>query len=90
MGTFIAVGDEVLTAVIMKNSAFWEITLYSLLRINRRFGGTCHFHLKGRRILQARMKQIASRAICFILVNCLAYSSTLKMGAAVMFLRNVG
>jgi hypothetical protein len=37
------VGLDVLTAVPMKNSAFWDITLCSLLKINRRYGGMCHF-----------------------------------------------
>jgi hypothetical protein len=38
-------GSEVLTAVVMKSSAFWDITPCSPLRVNRRFGETCRFHL---------------------------------------------
>jgi hypothetical protein len=33
------VGFEVLTAVIMKSTIFWDITLCSPLSVNRRFGG---------------------------------------------------
>jgi hypothetical protein len=33
---------------------FWDITSCNLLKIDRRFGGTCRFHLQGRRISQAR------------------------------------
>jgi ferredoxin-thioredoxin reductase catalytic subunit len=39
--------------VVMKSSIFWDITPCSLLKINRRFGGTC-LHLQGRRISHAR------------------------------------
>jgi hypothetical protein len=38
---------EVLTAVAMKSSIFWDISLCSPLNVNRRFGGTCRFHLQG-------------------------------------------
>jgi hypothetical protein len=31
----------------MKGSTFWDITLCSLLKVNRRFGGTCHFYFLG-------------------------------------------
>jgi hypothetical protein len=34
-------GFEVLTAVSTKNSNFWDITPFSRLKANRRFGGTC-------------------------------------------------
>jgi hypothetical protein len=62
----IIVGFEVLTAEVMQSSIFWDITPCSLLKENRRFGGTCP-HLQGR----------FSRS----LVSCLAYSSTLKIEA---------
>jgi hypothetical protein len=45
---------EVLTAVVMRSSIFWDITLYSMLKINRRFGGTCCLHLHGGRTNQVR------------------------------------
>jgi hypothetical protein len=32
---------EVLTAVDMKSSSFWDITLCSPLKVNHRFGGIC-------------------------------------------------
>jgi hypothetical protein len=35
-------------------SISWNITLYSLLKFNRRFGGICHFHLHDRRMRQPR------------------------------------
>jgi hypothetical protein len=66
---------EILTAVVIKSSIFWDISSCSLLKVNRRFGGTCRLHLQGRRISQALL------ATCFILVYCLDYSSTLKMEA---------
>jgi hypothetical protein len=35
---------EVLTAVVVKSSIFWDITPCSPLSVNRRFGGTCRLH----------------------------------------------
>jgi hypothetical protein len=49
-----SVGFQVLTAVVMKNTLFWNITPCSPLKANRRFGGTCRLSLQGRRIIQAR------------------------------------
>jgi hypothetical protein len=48
---------EVLTAVIMKITIFWDKTPCSLLKVNRRFGGTYRFHLRGLRIILARNKR---------------------------------
>jgi hypothetical protein len=48
------VGFEVLTAVVMKISIFWDITPCTPLKVNRRFGGTNCLHLQGRRINQVR------------------------------------
>jgi hypothetical protein len=48
------VGFEVLKAVIMKSTIIWDLTLCIPLKVNRRFGGTYLFHLKGRRISRAR------------------------------------
>jgi hypothetical protein len=65
----------------MKSSIFWEITPCSLMKSNGSFGRTCHLHLHGRRISQARnqcktySKQVANRvdlqkiAVCFMLVS---------------------
>jgi hypothetical protein len=38
----------------MKSSIFWDITPYSPLKVNQRFGGTCRLHLQDRRISLAR------------------------------------
>jgi hypothetical protein len=47
-------GFEVLAVMVMKSSVFWDITMCSLSKVNPRVGGTCHIHLQGRRISQAR------------------------------------
>jgi hypothetical protein len=39
---------------IPKTSVFWDITPCIPLKVNQRYGGTCGFHLQGRRISQAR------------------------------------
>jgi hypothetical protein len=44
------VGFEVIIAVVMKSSVFWDITPYSPLKVNRRFRGTYWIHLQGGRI----------------------------------------
>jgi hypothetical protein len=49
-----SVGFEVLTAVIMKSTIFWDIPPCSPLKVNRRFGGAYHLHHQGRRISRAR------------------------------------
>jgi hypothetical protein len=46
------VGFEVLTAVVMKSSIFWDITSRGLLKVRRRFGGIFIIHIQGRRISQ--------------------------------------
>jgi hypothetical protein len=38
-GTQIDVGFEVVTAVVMKSTVFWDIMACSPLKVNRRFGG---------------------------------------------------
>jgi hypothetical protein len=43
------VGFEVLTAVIMKSTIYWDITLCSPLNVNRLVRGIYHLHLQGRR-----------------------------------------
>jgi hypothetical protein len=47
-------GIEVLAAVAIKSSVLRDMMPCSPLNINRRFGGTCHLPLQGRRIIQAR------------------------------------
>jgi hypothetical protein len=43
------VGFEVLTAVAMQSTIYWDITPCSPLSVNRRFGGTYCLHLHGRK-----------------------------------------
>jgi hypothetical protein len=45
------------TLTVMKRTIFLDITPCSLLKVNRRFGGTYHLHLQGRRICQARYQR---------------------------------
>jgi hypothetical protein len=51
---FKSVGFQVLTAVVMKSTIFWNIILRSLLKVNRHFRGNCRLYLQGPRISQAR------------------------------------
>jgi hypothetical protein len=45
----------------LKSSAFWDITSYSPLKINRSFGRTFRFHFQGRRIKQeTSVEQVAN------------------------------
>jgi hypothetical protein len=55
---------EVLTAVVMKSTIFWDITPCSPLKVNRRFGGMYRLHLQGRRISRGR-NQHALLVTCF-------------------------
>jgi hypothetical protein len=81
------VGFEVFTAVVMKSIIFWVVTPCSLLRCNRRSGGTYRLHLQGRRKFQQvpASKQVASlvQGACHLLTGwfLLKFSSTLKMEA---------
>jgi hypothetical protein len=43
----------------MKSSIFWDITLYSPFKINRRFGWACRLHLQFRIMSQARNQREA-------------------------------
>jgi hypothetical protein len=63
-----------------KNSIFYYRTPCSPLKVNRRFGGTCRFYLKGLRTSQAEtsVEQVAITAR-LTLVSCLAIFSTLQM-----------
>jgi hypothetical protein len=44
----VQIGSEVLTAMIVKSSIFWDITPCSPLKDNRRFRGTYRLHLQDR------------------------------------------
>jgi hypothetical protein len=48
------VGFEVLTAVVVKNTIFWDITPCSPLNASRCFGITYRLNLQGRRTSRAR------------------------------------
>jgi hypothetical protein len=75
-------GFEVLTAVVMKSSVFWDIMLCNPLKINLRFGGTYLLRIHARWISQERSQcknLVTSTSTCFMLVSSLAYSSTLKL-----------
>jgi hypothetical protein len=48
------VGFEVLTAVVLKSTIFWDITPCRPLKVNRCFGGTYRVHRQGRRISRSR------------------------------------
>jgi hypothetical protein len=80
-------GLEILTAVVMQSSVFWDIAQCSpkLTEISENHVASIL------RVEETSIKQVANRALlttCFIYVSCLAYSSTLNMETA--FLRNVG
>jgi hypothetical protein len=45
---------EVLTAVVMKNTNFWDIMLCDSLEVSRCFRGIYHHHLEGYKINHAR------------------------------------
>jgi hypothetical protein len=46
--TLYTVGFEVLTVVIMKSSIFWDVTVCSRVKVNRRFRGTYRLYFQGR------------------------------------------
>jgi hypothetical protein len=49
--TFYCVGTEILTAMVMKSSAYWDITPCSSVIVNQRFGGTYHLHFQSEKAL---------------------------------------
>jgi hypothetical protein len=57
-------GFQLLTAMVMKNSDFWDITPCRPLKANRRFGRTYCFHRQGGRINQARNQHEAGSKFC--------------------------
>jgi hypothetical protein len=67
---------EVLTAVIMKRSIFWDITLCRLFKVDRYFGGICRLRLQRRIISQGRNQS----EVCGNIAGR-AYFSTLKAAA---------
>jgi hypothetical protein len=64
LATIKDVGFDVLTAVAMQSYTFWDITPCSLLKVNRRFGGTRSRYLLGLRISHAKKKhQMGARQV---------------------------
>jgi hypothetical protein len=63
------VGFEVLTAVFMKSSTFWDVTPCSLLKVNWCFGRICCLHLQGRKISEAKNQQSLLPASCWFLAR---------------------
>jgi hypothetical protein len=65
------IGFKDVTAVIMKNTIFWDIKCCSPLKVNRRFGGKFWLHLYDRRIShernqgESRWQVICSSLICW-------------------------
>jgi hypothetical protein len=55
----VALGSEVLKAVVMKDYVFWEITPRIALKVKRRSGGICRLHVHGQGISQARERHDA-------------------------------
>jgi hypothetical protein len=49
----ITVGFEVLTAVVIKSTTFWDIAPCNQLKVSLCFGGIYHLHLQGQRISRA-------------------------------------
>jgi hypothetical protein len=46
VGQLYLLGFEVVTAVVMKSSIFWDITPYSPLKVSHRFGGIFRLHIQ--------------------------------------------
>jgi hypothetical protein len=57
-------GFEVLTAVIMKSTIFWDMTPCSPLKFNRRFGGTrLHLRIEEYATQETSVKQVVSKSL---------------------------
>jgi hypothetical protein len=48
--------SEILTAVVMSRSIFWDITQCSTLKVNWRFEGACCLHFQGWSVSQAKIR----------------------------------
>jgi hypothetical protein len=58
---------EVLTAVVMENIIFCNITQCSPLKANRCFRGTCHFLLQGQKSAEQETSVQADVSACHML-----------------------
>jgi hypothetical protein len=69
--------------MLTESTVSWDITACSLLKVNRRFGGTLCIHLQGR--ISREWYQLVSRWLdlppALTLVSFLAYFSSIKMEA---------
>jgi hypothetical protein len=84
------VGFEVLIAVVMNSTIFWDITPCSPSRARRRYGGTYRLHLQGGRINRARNKRESTLLVtCFEVGSLLFLYNDLEYGGDI-FVRNVG
>jgi hypothetical protein len=81
---------EVLTAVVMKSSIFWDIKLCSPLKYNRRFGGTCRLLPQSIRITQGTRNQHKSKWQAEIHVGFLLALFIDPEDGGDIFLQNVG
>jgi hypothetical protein len=65
---YLHVGGEVLTAVVMNSTVFWDITSCSKLKTNRRFGRIYYPRCQGRKISRTSYQTERRRqadALCF-------------------------
>jgi hypothetical protein len=70
--------SEILTAVNMKSTIFWNITPCSPLKVRRRFGESYRLHFQGQMNREKYQHERGWQAAVFTLVSYFAYS-TLKM-----------
>jgi hypothetical protein len=54
---YILIGVEILTAVTMKNTIFWDGTMCSPVQVHQHFGGMYCLHFKARRVSQISNQQ---------------------------------
>jgi hypothetical protein len=83
------VGLEVLRAVVMKRTIFWDITPCSPLSFNRRSGRTYRLHLHGRKNISWARNQSESRwqpYSLYMLYNILYMSVTTVINATFLFM----
>jgi hypothetical protein len=77
--------DAVILRIMRRVLSYGTITPCSLLKVNRRFVGTCRLHLHDRRISQARNQHEAVSKLAGFLLVLLFYPGD----RSDMFLRNV-
>jgi hypothetical protein len=59
--------------MVRKNYIFWDIMPCSPLKVNQRFGGTCHFHFQSRRISQEKKSMKQAAVLSGFLLSLLFY-----------------